>query len=34
MVKYRAQFLKELKALSLYLIEFRNGGFMEEKVYP
>lgn len=34
MVEYRAQFLKELEAPGPYLVEFRNNGSMEEKVYP
>ena len=32
-VKYRAQFLKKLEALGLYLVKFRNDGSMEEKAY-
>lgn len=34
MVKYRAQFLKELEADGLYSVKFRDDGSMEEKVYP
>ena len=34
MIVYQAQFLKKLETLSLYLIEFRDGGSIEEKIYP
>ena len=32
-IEYRAQFLKKLEALDLYLVEFCDDGSMEEKVY-
>lgn len=33
-VEYRAQFLKELEALSPYLVEFQVDSSIEEKAYP
>lgn len=33
MIKYYTQFLKKLRVLGLYLVEFYDNNFIEEKVY-